>query len=49
MKLPLPKRLLNVQVVDDGELKISFEGDEKGQHLYLFDDKTSGQITLDAG
>jgi len=41
MKLPLPQRLENMQIVNQGEMRVGVEKIEEGQYVYLYDEGTS--------
>jgi hypothetical protein len=46
MKLPLPQRLQNLQVIGVDEMRVDVESLEKGQYVYLYDEWTSGQVRV---
>ncbi len=46
MKLPLPQRLQNLQVISGDEMRADMERVEKGQYVYLYDERTSGQVKV---
>ena len=46
MKLPLPQRLHNLQVIGKGEMRVDVEDVEKGQYVHLYDERTSGQVKV---
>ncbi len=47
MKLPLPQRMKNLQVVNQGEMRVDVKKVEKGQYAYLYDRVTSRQAKVD--
>ena len=46
MKLPLPQRMKNLQMINDGEMRADVETVKKGQHAYLYDAKASAQMEI---
>jgi hypothetical protein len=38
MKLPLPQRLEDLKIVNQGEIRVDVESVEKGQYVYLYDE-----------
>lgn len=48
MKLPLPQRVQNLRVISKGEVHVDVEKVEKGQYLYLYDERISGQVKVGA-
>jgi hypothetical protein len=46
MKLPLPRRMKNLRMVDEGEMRFDVEAVKRGQYAYLYDAKTSGQMEI---
>jgi len=48
MKLPLPQRVQNLRVISKGEVRVDVEKVEKGQYLYLYDERISGQVKVGA-
>ena len=46
MKLPLPQRLLNLRVIGEDAMRVDVERFEKGQYVYLYDERTAGQVKV---
>lgn len=46
MKLPLPQRLENLQIINQGEMRVGVEGIEKGQYVYLYDEGSFGRAKV---
>ncbi|MGK2904891.1 MAG: hypothetical protein ACSLFH_00905 [Desulfuromonadales bacterium] len=47
MRLPLPQRLEDLHVISDGELRANVEMVDKGQYVYLYDERHSRKIEVD--
>ena len=46
MKLPLPQRLENLQIVNQGEMRVDVEKVEKGQFVYLYNEGAFGRAKV---
>ncbi|NOR49406.1 MAG: hypothetical protein GQ530_00035 [Desulfuromonadales bacterium] len=46
VKLALPQRLQNLQVISEDEMRADMERVEKGQYVYLYDERASGQVRV---
>ncbi|MCK4507387.1 MAG: hypothetical protein KAU27_02525, partial [Desulfuromonadales bacterium] len=46
MKLPLPQRMKNLQMVNGGEMRVDVEVVKKGEYAYLYDVKVSRQMEI---
>ena len=48
MKLPLPQRVQNLRIISKGEVRVDVEKVEKGQYVYLYNERISGQVKVGA-
>ena len=48
MKLPLPRRMDPLQIISDGELRADVATVEKGQYVYLYDERASRKMAVSA-
>jgi len=46
MKLPLPQRMKNLELVNQGELRGDVESVDKGQYVYLYDEGSFGRARV---
>ena len=46
MKVPLPRRLERIHLVSREELRAVVEKAEKGQRVYLYDDRDAGDVEI---
>lgn len=46
MRLPLPRRMGNLEYVNTSELRVEVDKVEKGQYVFLYDDRTAEQMAV---
>jgi len=46
MKLPLPRRMKNLEIVNQGEISVDVEKVGKGEYAYLYDERTFEQVKV---
>ncbi len=48
MKLPLPRRMKNLEIVNQGEISVDVEKVGKGEYAYLYDERTFEKVKVES-